>query len=446
MSGRISDSAPLLPPEKAKEVLPDVITALLIGAEITENFKDGDGVSVGWTYSSDPSDHWHLARQDFETAKLIVDKLSKQLAISKVVDGRRVLIIRRHAATALNDMMSDSPTRRVAMLKDKGSSGWWRMVLPAQMMDVEGWDFDCTAAPVNFDYLLEYDTIFVQRIHDWESYYMLRKLKKAGKRIVYDIDDDLFNITPDNPAYLSITRDDQLAAASCMKLADVITATTHELSRRLKGVVEGIVEPIVIPNAWDVSDRWTDKIGSPDNIKRIVWSGGASHGLDWEECFDAVSEVMQERDDVRLVILGYLPPCIEQSVNLAQFKGRIEFCGFRDPDTYYEMAHHVRAEVALAPVRATGFNSAKSSIKFLEYSLMGIPTIASDWLPYNNDIEHEDNGLLVTNKSDWKKHIDFLLDNPEGREKLVKSAREYCAEHFDLKDAVDDWVEVLCGS
>jgi glycosyltransferase involved in cell wall biosynthesis len=440
MSVRISDSAPLLPVKKAKDILPDIVVALMLDAQVIEKYRDGDGVGV-WL----GDEFWHLAAQDYRLAKKISKELKAELNIGCMANAVDVLKIRRHAFKKIEKEITNEPLNSVAMLKDKGSSGWWRMVMPSRMMEKEGWQFDCTAAPVDFDHLLEYDTIFVQRIHDWESFYMLEKLKKAGKRIVYDIDDDLFNITPDNPAYHSITRDDQLAAANCMKLADAITVTTAELSRRLRSVVEGIVEPTVIPNAWDVSDRWSEQIGSPDNIKRILWSGGASHGKDWEECFEAVSEVMQERDDVRLVILGYLPPCIEKSVNLAQFVNRIEFCGFREPDTYYEMAHHVRAEVGLAPIQSTSFNAAKSSIKFLEYSLMGIPTIASDWLPYNADIEDHVNGLLVKSKDQWKSCIEYLLDNPEEREKMVHAARHFCAEYFDLEDAVDDWLEVLCG-
>jgi glycosyltransferase involved in cell wall biosynthesis len=329
------------------------------------------------------------------------------------------------------------------MLKDKGSSGWWRMVLPARAMKAENWRIDCTAAPVEFDSLLEYDTIFVQRIHDWESFYMLERLKQAGKYIVYDIDDDLFNITPDNPAYNTITRDDQLAAANCMKLADLVTTTTAELQRRLTGVMEG-VSPLVVPNAWDVDDRWSEDIGSPDDIKRILWSGGASHGADWDECFEAVSEIMAERDDVRLMILGYLPPCIEANVNAPHFKDRIEFCGFRDPQTYYEMIHHVRAEVGLAPLRSTGFNAAKSAIKYLEYACIGVPTVASDWLPYSPVITDKTDGCLVSGKDQWKKSITYLLDKPSRRAETVKSARRNCRQQFDLKRTVQTWTELLC--
>jgi glycosyltransferase involved in cell wall biosynthesis len=433
-----SDSAPFLPPESSKQILPDVATALCLGANIKRNYKDGDGISV-----SIGDNEWHLAGSDFDLAWEVFEEVKKEYDIPCIVNGLDVLTIRRRASKIFHAKLGAS-TKLVAMLKDKGSSGWWRMVLPARHIQADGWRLDCTAAPVDYDHLLEYDTIFVQRMHHWESFYMLERLKKAGKRIVYDIDDDLFNITPDNPAYHTITRDDQLAAANCMKLADVVTTTTDELRRRLTGVLDG-VSPIVIPNAWDVDDNWSEDIGSPDGLKRILWSGGASHGKDWEECFSAVSEIMQERDNVRLMILGYLPPCIEQSVNLPQFKNRIEFCGFRDPETYYKLVHHIRADVGLAPVRSTNFNSAKSPIKFLEYSLIGVPTVASDWLPYKPEIEDSKTGFLVEGVRQWKSSIELLLDNPVRGMKMVNDAREHCREWFDLKQTAEAWAEVLCG-
>lgn len=442
MKERISDSAPLLPPKTATSVLPDVVTSLLLGANVIKKYKGGDGVFVGWNDVSTIQDSWHLAAQDYETADLAANELRKELGVCSMMNGREMLRVRRHADRKIREGMSDENVKSVAMLKDKGSSGWWRMVLPARAMKVEGWNFDCTAAPVNFDDLLEYDTIFVQRIHDWESFYMLERLHNLGKRIVYDIDDDLFNITQDNPAYHTITRDDQLAAAHCMKMADVVTVTTQELKRRLTGVLEG-VEPVVIPNAWDINDNWSDEFGSPDGLKRILWSGGASHAADWEECFAAVSDVMIERSNVRLMILGYLPPCIESVVSSPQFKGRIEFCGFRDPQTYYEMIHHVRADVGLAPVRATDFNAAKSSIKYLEYSLMGIPTVASDWEPYRPVITDKKNGRLVSGTNEWKEAIEYLLDRPNKGKEMVRKARKNC-EQFDLNLVAEQWKEVLC--
>ena len=154
MTEQISDSAPPLPPKKAEQVLPDVVTGLLLGATVTENYKDGDGVSVH--FPDHESYSWHLARCDYERAREVADTLEAGLTIRRVVSAVDALRIRRHADRILRELAQDEPPRKLAMLKDKGSSGWWRMVLPARAMKAEGWRVDCTAAPVEFDSLLEY--------------------------------------------------------------------------------------------------------------------------------------------------------------------------------------------------------------------------------------------------------------------------------------------------
>ena len=68
----------------------------------------------------------------------------------------------------------------IIMLKDQGGCGYWRMVLPARNMDRNGLYIDVTGSAVDFDHLLEYDTIFVQRIHNWDSVSVLQRLKEGG--------------------------------------------------------------------------------------------------------------------------------------------------------------------------------------------------------------------------------------------------------------------------
>lgn len=444
MNTRISENVQVLPPERAIEILPYAIVEFMLGTDVIGTYRNGDGVAIIFDGRTR-----HLAKQDFELVKDIALALEGELGLGRIPSPKEVLRLHERAAVkvreALADRVGEKREKAVAMLKDKGSSGWWRMVLPARVMSVPGWRLDCTAAAVDFDNLLAYDTIFVQRVHDWDSYYVLERLKRIGKRIVYDIDDDLFNITPDNPAYNTITRDDQIAAAKCIKLANAVTVTTEELRRRIAGVVEG-VDPIVIPNAMDLNDRWlpTTKIGSPDFNKRIFWSGGASHGADWGECFEAVKRIMAARDNVLLVILGWLPTCVEREAFQMPFKGRIEFLGFNAPDTYYELIHHVRADVALAPVRKTAFNQAKSPIKFLEYSLIGIPTVATNWLPYSCVIDDKESGRLVNTTEEWEEAILSYLDDPKLRFDNVVNARMDCHDKFYLKDAAAKWAEVLC--
>jgi glycosyltransferase involved in cell wall biosynthesis len=363
--------------------------------------------------------------------------------VAKVVSATQALEIYRLAQTEMQMSDEQAGLKGIVMLKDTAGSGYWRMVLPAQYMNKDGIFIDVTAAAVRFDYLLEYDTIFVQRLHDWESFYVLEKLKAAGKRVVYDLDDDLFSVTPDNPVSSSIGRDQQLAAAACMRLANCVTCSTPELKRRLEQLIG--VKPVVIPNALNPDDGWPEisQTGSSDGWKRIFWQGSATHGTDWMECFEAVDEVMRTHDKVRVVILGFLPPIVQAHLGEPHWKGRVEYLGFSNPETYFALVKHLRAEVGIAPLASTTFNAAKSSIKWLEYTLIGMPTVASDWVPYQEVISNGTDGFLCSTKEDWVQSLNTCLFDKNKRLSILKQARKKACECYDIRSTAKAWRDVL---
>lgn len=437
----VSEGCAVMPVEARKRELPFLVAWYLMGAKVYKDWK-GKKDAIALELNGDKQE---LALVDFEVLREVADRVSKRTCLDKVVSAKQAVNLCRLAMMEI-DREKDSRTglKGIVMLKDKGGCGYWRMVLPARYMDKTGIYVDVTASAANFDYLVEYDTIFVQRTHDWESYYMLEKLKAIGKRIVYDVDDDFFNISPDNPVYHIFGRDQQMAAAHCMKLADVVTTTTDEMAERMRAVAEP-KEIVVIPNALNPDDGWvqTPLIGSPDGLRRMFWQGSATHGDDWMECAEAVDKVMVATNDVRMVILGFLPPVVQSFLGRPHWRSRVEFLSFSDPETYFEIVKHVRAEVGLAPLQNSLFNKAKSSIKWLEYSLIGMPTVASGYTPYAEIIEEGEDGFLAWCTEDWFKHLMACLDNKLLRSKIVVAARKKVRLAFDIRETVKEWKRVL---
>lgn len=308
MNVSLSEGCAVMPPEVRKRQVPLLATWMLMGARVIEGYQ-GRADTVALEVDNDFK---IMSKADFDVVKKVAETVESKMKLGKMVSLKQALDVCWQAAFEL-DFMGDERAGKhgIIMLKDRTGSGYWRMVFPARYMKPDGIYIDITATGVKFESLLEYGTVYVQRIHDWESFYLLERLKKAGKRIVYDIDDDIFNIEKDNPASRLIGRDDQMAAVACMKLADEVTTTTAKLQWVIRNATEGVTATI-IPNAIDVADKWvpTPLTGSQDEFKRIFWQGGESHGEDWNECVDAVDAVLSERKDVRLVILGFMPPVL----------------------------------------------------------------------------------------------------------------------------------------
>jgi glycosyltransferase involved in cell wall biosynthesis len=431
-----------MPPEIRRRELPFIAAWLAMGALVIKNYN-GDKDTVAISVDAD-KEHIEISLPDYELAVEISKKITLGLYPSRIVSASDVMILCRRAAIEI-DKMGDSRKgiKSVAMLKDRSGSGYWRVVFPVNHMDQTGMSIDITSAGMKYEYLREYDTISVQRLCDWESYYILERLKNEGKRIVYDIDDDLFNIPKTHPDFRLIGHDEKIAAACIMKLADAVVVSTVPLAEIIKDVAG--CDSIVIPNAVDMSNGWTPTpfTGSPDNIKRIFWQGGNTHADDWTECADAIDAILGERQDVRVVILGFLPPIVIGMLQKPNWKGRVEFLEFSSAETYFTMMKHIKADVGIAPLIDTRFARSKSNLKFLEYTATGMPTVASDVRPYSDTITTGVDGFIAKSSRDWFDSIMKCLDDKRARLAILEAARIKVRKEYDIKNIAAAWRGIL---
>lgn len=444
---RIHHSISPMPPEFKKELLPYAVVKLLTGGQITPNHRmKPDLVRLFW---NEEEEILHV--EDFQIVKAVADSIWKehveaQNLMPSLQSIPTALELHHYASKTINkivDCKVEDKTK-VIFIKDQSGCGYWRMVVPARYIH-ENVYIDMAEIEVVYDYLLEYDVIVVQRLHTWREFYTIERLKRQGKRIVYDIDDDIFNIPDDNIASRIVRLDQQNAAKAIMSICDVITTTNSNLKERL-GFPD---KTIIVPNAIDMNDGYPQKPNpKQDEFQRIVWMGSHTHERDWLECFEAIDRVLKERENVRLTLLGYCPKMIQKHMNDDSniwWDKRVEFMDFQEAETYIKTTKQLVADVALAPLEDRSFNHAKSNIKWLEYTAACVPTVASNVFPYNEYIENEQNGFLAETSDDWHEYITQLLDKKELRIKILENARSTVDEHFDIKKVVYDWEHAIFG-
>lgn len=440
-------SAPMPPDSKIKQ-LPYVVIKLLTGARIIENYKMKKGVyGIIWDNGVQV-----LNEEDFKLADLVAKKLFEQHVKEKSLQVSLHTLpvgftLHRMAAEMVEKIVADKVVgkKKLMFIKDKTGCGYWRMTVPSRYMDHDALYIDIAESELVYEFLEQYDILVVQRLCNWREYYTIERLKRNGKRIVYDIDDDIFDIPEDNPAAQYVRADQYKAAAGIMRLCDAVTTTTEILKTRLRC----LNNTLVIPNAIDLEDGYPAKFrGSDDNFKRILWMGSGTHDQDWMECVGAIDRILQERDDVRLVIYGNMPTIIKRYLSDPMkiwWKGRIEYMDFKEVETYVEVTKDTKAECAIAPLARTNFNAAKSNIKFLEYTGAGVPTVASNVSPFMEDIVNGENGILVNSEDEWYEAVVGLLDNPDKCSQLVGGAVKTVNEKFDIKQVVHEWEEAILG-
>jgi len=446
-----------MPLDIKKRLLPYSVVKIMTAARVIPNYeKKPDIVAVYWD-----DDYELLHIKDFQLAQRVADELWKEH-----IEGKDMLttlctlptgmLLHRKAAEKIARYSDEEhkDKKGVIFIKDTSGCGYWRMVVPARSMDDDKYYIDCAEIGVIYDYLLEYDTIVVQRLHTWGEYYVIEKLKRLGKRVIYDIDDDIFNIPSSNPATHLLGQDQQEAAKAIMELVDVITTPSEVIKKRF-GFAD---KTVVIPNAIDLADGYpvlsgvdaTDihKVTSPDKWRRILWQGSPTHAEDWFECAEAIDIIMENNEDVRCVILGFLPPVLKSFIEddmRPWWDGRVEFAYFEDIATYIHMCKHLRADIGIAPLQSSLFNTAKSSLKWMEYAAMCMPCVASNVTPYKEVIENGVDGFLASTSEEWIEILQTLLDSPDERLRVVRAARKKIDARFDVKKVVKDWERMIFG-
>jgi hypothetical protein len=102
-----------------------------------------------------------------------------------------------------------------------------------------------------------------------------------------------------------------------------------------------------------------------------------------------------------------------------------------------------RWDIALAPLADTRFNSFKSDLKWLEYSALGIPVVASDREPYASVSDRGTGRLVGDDPSAWADAVRDLADAPDRARELARAAFDELTYSRLLRDHAEEMAELL---
>jgi glycosyltransferase involved in cell wall biosynthesis len=95
------------------------------------------------------------------------------------------------------------------------------------------------------------------------------------------------------------------------------------------------------------------------------------------------------------------------------------------------MAIFAHADIMLVPLEQSDWHACKSNLKLLEAACKKIPVICSKVAPYSND---DAPVLWVEKQSDWYKHMNYLLNNPEAAVELGQQLYEWAIREYNFAD------------
>ncbi len=273
------------------------------------------------------------------------------------------------------------------------------------------------------------------------AYEQVIKMAKAGdKPIIYDLDDLLLELPGVHPDFTHYTpaRSEILQA---ILEADQITCPTQPLANYLRRFNTNVT---VLPNYLD--DTLWRKALHRESLKSkehhspltIGYMGGYNHIPDVEMIEPVLIPLLRlYGDKIKIRFWGCPPPPELQGwKNVEWIKlGLVDYAQFAN---YFS---EQTCDIFIAPLTDTPFNQAKSSIKFLEYSILNVPGIYSHIAPYADIITNGENGFLAQDLEDWREYLVRLIEDPELRWTMGNNARATTEKKLLSKHA-QEWLDV----
>ena len=160
------------------------------------------------------------------------------------------------------------------------------------------------------------------------------------------------------------------------------------------------------------------------NTVRIgYFSGSITHNADIDMITPALKAIMERHRNVELCFAGEM----DVPEILKPFEERIVAKAFTSWEKLPEMIASV--DINIAPLENTIFNEAKSENKWVEASLVKVPTVASRVGAFARMIVDGETGLLCDNNEDWVSILEKLIVDPAYRGKLAENAHDFVVKH-----------------
>ena len=264
--------------------------------------------------------------------------------------------------------------------------------------------------------------------------------KSLNKIVLFDIDDLIFDTkyTKTIPYIQSLSPkrkkeyDDGVERiGKTLKLCDGAITTTKALARELKHYIPKVFinHNVASEEMWKLSQKALNKkMKKKKNNNKIIigyFSGSITHNPDFKLIKKPLIKILRKYKNVHILIAGILS--IPKS--LSEFSSRILIKPFIDWKKLPKIISNI--DINISPIEKSIFNEAKSENKWVEASLVKIPTIASNFGQFKNVIEHNQTGFLCSNNHQWYNTIKTLIKDGELRERIGENAYNLCKAQYN---------------
>ena len=286
-----------------------------------------------------------------------------------------------------------------------------------------------------------FDAIVIQRVNPFSTK-IAKKAKQHGIKLIYETDDDFLDMNSSNPSFNYI----QGNLANIKKLvsaADEIVVSTSELKRRFDNLN-------LSSNVTIIRNYYLDNVlplkefsYNGNQYVKIGYFGTMTHNNDLELIHNVIlrlKDIFSKKGiQVDLEVIG---ASIDENVDWFDVK-KMPYYPMSMATFMKWIAARANWDIGIIPLVNTEFNKCKSELKYIEFTALGVPIVASDVDAYKDTIEEGVTGFLANNEDEWVNKLSMLIEDPKLRNGILNNAREDILKNYNLKSRAKQWDEIF---
>lgn len=327
---------------------------------------------------------------------------------------------------------------------DVGGCGYYRIELPGKYLNrTHTISAVCTIKIV--PELIQWAHLIVwQRQHKEDLVRIRNLIRDTGRTQIFELDDNLHTVEPSNPAYVFYNPKTKHYhdMKEWIRECGFLSCTRKPLGEWYKKNLG--VNYRVLPNSLDFETIPAPQVNDTGRL-RIGWAGSSTHYDDLKVALYAIKQ-LQKEFDFDFVMMGWdgvnrvktpSGDIIPTSDCLSGVKR--EYHPFVKVEEYMNKLASLKFDIGICPVNDTVFNSAKSNIKWMEFSSLRIPTVVAGVSCYTDYVEHGRTALVAKKEMDWYRHLKRLIQDAELRKTLATNAYDEVYNNYNMATNVKMW-------
>jgi glycosyltransferase involved in cell wall biosynthesis len=230
--------------------------------------------------------------------------------------------------------------------------------------------------------------------------------------------------------------------------ADAVICSTKYLAKLTRNFLidatssfsDMTVPPVYVCGNYLDSAEWNKRVSSfpvkkMRGVVRIVFEGAYAHHMNLKKILDAMIALLKKYPDtVDFVHVGDQRPMRWDDLpNMKRHPG----CNIMD---FPQLMTDIRGDIGIAPMEDSLFQRCKSNLRFQTYSMLKMPTVASNAIPYSDCKKY---GYVARSEKEWFDILEKLVLDEVARKSMGTKAHNYVKREYGMKACGEKYRNVL---